>query len=351
MRLFAKLNLSLAVLSAFCLVDYATNAADLTQNAVNHAEFQNGAVNGRERSPIMLRAQVMLDRAHVSPGVIDGRRGENTAHALAAYEQMHGMKPDGKLDKAVWQSLTRKAAPALVEYTISKDDTDGPFIDHVPGSLQAMAKLDHLAYTSPAELLAEKFHMDEGLLKQINKGADFGKAGTTITVANVRGRQPRAEAMRVEANKQREAVTAYDADGHVIAYYPATVGSKSLPSPSGRVKVKQVVQKPKYHYHPDLNFKGVPDKRFTVAAGPNNPVGVVWIGLDKEGYGIHGTAEPAEIGKEMSHGCVRLTNWDAEELSRMVKPGTPVIFTKKAKPLPGLGAASGSSAERDGAPD
>jgi lipoprotein-anchoring transpeptidase ErfK/SrfK len=324
----------ISVVGIVCALHPAA-AADLSMDAVNNAEFRSGSLAADARNPVALRAQVLLDRAHVSPGVIDGRLGENTKRALAAYEEMHGFKPDGKLDKDVWQNLTKDPAPALTTYVITEGDVDGPFIDKVPDRIQDMAKLDHLSYTSPVELLAEKFHMDEDLLKALNKDADFGKAGTTITVANVRDEKPNGKVDHVEANKQREALIVYGKDGHVIAYYPASVGSKELPSPSGDVKVEEIVSNPKYYYHPDLDFKGVPDKKFTVAAGPNNPVGSVWIGLSKPHYGIHGTPHPEQVGKSFSHGCVHLTNWDVKEFAKLIHKGTHVIFLKSDKPLPG----------------
>jgi lipoprotein-anchoring transpeptidase ErfK/SrfK len=176
------------------------------------------------------------------------------------------------------------------------------------------------------EALAEKFHMSRPLLQQLNRGADFGKAGTHITVVNVPDKpKPAAKAARVEVDKSREAVTAFDANGRMIAYYPASVGSRSLPSPTGLRKVRAIATSPKYYYRPDSGVAG-PKENLTIAAGPNNPVGSVWIDLDAAGYGIHGTPEPEDIGKTFSHGCVRLTNWDAQELATLVAPGTPVEF-------------------------
>ena len=326
--------LALSALISFCTMEHEAQADQLTMQAVNGARFQRSQFSPGERSAVMLRAQVLLDRAHISPGVIDGRKGPNTSRALAAYEQMHGLKADGSLEQQVWRLLVWDRRPALVSYTIRQKDVDGPFLKKVPNSLQAMAKLDHLSYTSPAALLAAKFHMDEDLLKDLNKGVDFSKAGAKIVIADVRHNQPQGPADHVEANKQRKAVIAYGKQGRVIAYYPATVGSDELPSPSGRTTIEHVVMHPKYYYHPSLDFQGVPNKNMVVPPGPNNPVGLVWIDLKKPGYGIHGSPEPAQVGKNMSHGCVRLTNWDAQELAKMLKPGTPVIFTKSKQPLP-----------------
>jgi len=163
-------------------------------------------------------------------------------------------------------------------------------------------------------------------LQQLNRGANFTKGGTHITVANVLDKpKPPAKAARVEVDKSREAVIAFDANGQMVAYYPASVGSRSLPSPTGLRKVRAIATNPKYYYRPDLGIPG-PKQNLEIAAGPNNPVGDVWIDLDAPGYGIHGTPEPEDIGKTFSHGCVRLTNWDAQELATRVAPGTPVEF-------------------------
>jgi lipoprotein-anchoring transpeptidase ErfK/SrfK len=327
-------SLPAALIVCFCFITRSA-AAGLSFDTVNEAAFEASANGSGERSATMLKAQVLLDRAHISPGAIDGIAGENTSRAIKAFEELHGFKPDGLLDETAWQELAKDAGPVLKRYELSPDDVHGPFLDRVPDSLEAMSKLDRLSYTSPLELLAEKFHMDQDLLKTLNTGVDFSKAGTSIIVAAVREHAPDASVARVEADKSREAVIAYDADGRLVAYYPATIGSRSLPSPSGETHVLHVVQNPKYYYSPDLDFRGAPDKTLTISAGPNNPVGTVWIDLDKEGYGVHGTPDPEEIGKESSHGCVRLSNWDVQELARLVKKGTPIDFVEKGRSLGG----------------
>jgi lipoprotein-anchoring transpeptidase ErfK/SrfK len=293
---------------------------------VESARFSSSVNEKGHQSAVMLKTQVLLDRAHISPGAIDGIAGENTFRARKAYQQPLGLNATAKLDEPTWLALTEDTQPALNSYNIAKADTEGPFPASVPNSLQEMAKLDRLSYTSARELLAEKFHMHPDLLDRLNPGADFSLAGTTITVPNVRGWKPDRELARIEVDKSREAVIAYGRDDKIIAYYPATIGSKGLPSPNGKLKVVGVASNPTYHYSPELNFKGAPDKNLTIASGPNNPVGSIWIDLDKDGYGLHGTPNPTEIGKEASHGCVRLTNWDARELGALISKGTPVMF-------------------------
>jgi lipoprotein-anchoring transpeptidase ErfK/SrfK len=308
---------------------YPAESKDITLEGINQVGFSE--VTGPEStlSPVVLKAQVLLDRARFSPGVIDAHLGENVAQAIAAYEKNNGLREDGKLDEAVWQKLTAgDSAPVLKEYSISKEDVAGPFTKKIPKKFENLRKLRRLAYTGPSELLAEKFHMDEDLLRALNPNADFTKAGTIIVVASVREDESTPKVTIVEVDKKEMAVRAFTKDGKLIAFYPATIGSKRRPAPDGTFKVRRIVRKPTYHYDPDeLDFPEVKAKReFTVAPGPNNPVGAVWIAITKNGYGIHGTPEPAKIGKTYSHGCVRLTNWDALELSRMVKKGTTVKF-------------------------
>lgn len=283
---------------------------------------------GLERS--VMRAQVLLDRARFSPGPIDGRMGSNTKKALRAFQKAAELEASGELDQPTSDELEARAGEnvtALTDYVISRDDTDGPFVESIPDDMEKMAKLDRLAYTSAAELLAEKFHVDLEFLKSLNKGKPLDKGGTRIRVANVeRGEAPTAA--RIEVDKDVDAVRVLDEDDRVIAFFPATIGSAETPSPSGTVKVKGVAKNPTYRYDPEkLDFKGVDARKpFTIAAGPNDPVGLVWIELSKDGYGIHGSAEPDAISRQQSHGCVRLTNWDALDLAKMVKPGLEVAF-------------------------
>ena len=277
----------------------------------------------------MVKLQVLLDRAQFSPGLIDGRRGSNVSQALAAYEAAHGLKADGQLDDKVWQILIEAdTEPVLEDYTITKEDVEGPFVKKIPNDLEAMAKLDKLAYSSPIELLAERFHISEDLLKALNPDADLTKAGTRIVVPKLAKDRKSAKVARIEVDKKEKVVRAFDKDGKLVGFYPATIGSKESPAPDGTYKVSATAENPTYYYDPDdLSFKGVETKEtLKIAPGPNNPVGSVWIGLTKETYGIHGTPDPASIGKTSSHGCVRLTNWDARTLSKMVSKGTVVEF-------------------------
>lgn len=272
------------------------------------------------------RVQIVLDRAGASPGVIDGRFGDNLRKALAAYKEITGHDLDTADGQSIKKALDTSGGPAFQNYTITNADAAGPYIASVPSDYSAKAKLDRLGYASVSEMLAERFHMDENYLKQLNPTANFNRPGTVIRVANI-GAPRTGKVARIVANKKLEEVFAYDADGKLIATYPATIGSTDTPSPSGTVKVVSVTLDPTYTYNPKINFKqGNNDKVLTIPPGPNGPVGSVWIALSKPTYGIHGTPDPDKIGKTSSHGCVRLTNWDAQELAKMVSPGVWVQF-------------------------
>jgi lipoprotein-anchoring transpeptidase ErfK/SrfK len=305
-------------------------AAELSREAVNEAEFEEGAALAEGQSPLVLKAQVLLDRAGVSPGVIDGILGENVEKAVRAFETLQGLEADGKLDAETWAKLEEAAGgEALVEYTISEDDVDGPFVEEIPEDYAKKAEMECQCYTGPAELLAEKFHMDIDLLRQLNEGADFGKVGTTITVANVEGGETPEKVARLEADKALGQVRGYDSEDKLVVAYPATIGSEENPSPSGTHEVRTVATDAAYYYRPDVNFQqGDNTEPLTIPPGPNNPIGTVWIDLTEPTYGIHGTPEPEKIDKTQSHGCVRLTNWDAEELAELVEPGVPVAFVE-----------------------
>jgi lipoprotein-anchoring transpeptidase ErfK/SrfK len=279
--------------------------------------------------PGLVRVEVLLDRAGFSPGVIDGKDGDNLRHALAAYGQAHGLGSGGVLDKALWDALTgRDGAPTAQVYRITAKDAAGPFIGDPPKDYGALARLPALSYSTPEQMLAETFHMDQKLLEALNPGADFAKAGTSIVVAAPRAGPRAFEAARIEVDKSLGEVRAYDAAGALAAFYPASVGSTERPAPSGDFTVKAVAPHPAYYYDPKrLTFAPQGAKgRLRIAPGPNNPVGSTWIALNVETYGIHGSPDPATIGKRQSHGCVRLTNWDAVELGKAVRKGAKVQF-------------------------
>ncbi|MFY0398582.1 MULTISPECIES: L,D-transpeptidase family protein [Brevundimonas] len=308
-----------------------TAPAALTREAVESAVFETAPapVEGQPARPdaATARAQILLDRANFSPGVIDGLGGDNTRQAIAAFEKAAGLPQDGVLDAEVFRRLTSgDDGRVLTDYTITAADLSGPFIGQVPASLADMAKLKTVGYATPLEMLAEKFHMTEGLLQALNPGVDFGKAGQTIIVAAVAQTDLAAEVAHIVVDKAERSVRVYDASDKLLAFYPATIGSSARPAPSGELSVVGVAPEPNYTYDPDRVSYDRGDRKVIVPPGPNNPVGSVWIDLSRDTYGIHGTPDPSKVGKTFSSGCVRLTNWDAEQLASKVKPGVRVTF-------------------------
>ncbi|HZP21403.1 MAG TPA: L,D-transpeptidase family protein [Bauldia sp.] len=294
-------------------------------DAVNAAEF-TGEPLPEGLSALTMKLQILLDEIGASPGVIDGINGRNVAKAIGAAEVMMGLPVDGILDAEVWRRLP-KDTPILVGYTITDADVAGPFLGTVPTDYAEMAKLDSLAYANPLEMFGERFHMDVDLLKALNPGVDFGVAGSQIVVAAANTYAVLTKVARIVADKRNAQLLAYAADGTLVAAYPATIGSSELPSPSGTHLVNGVARNAAYYYRPKVNFQqGNNTERLTIPPGPNNPIGTTWIDLSEPTYGIHGTPEPSRIDKTNSHGCVRLTNWDVEELANLVHFGVPVEF-------------------------
>lgn len=292
-----------------------------------------GPDSGRRRGldPLAVKAAVLLDRARFSPGVVDGAWGDNLRRATESFQSAQGLMASGRIDADTWAKLNATSAePAVMDYEISPSDLIGPFLPKLPAKLELMRDLKSLSFTSAREFLAEKFHMSEGLLQALNLGEDFRRSGRKIIVANVaagRSDDKQSGAARLEVRKAQRRLVVLDLQGGLVASYPASVGSAEKPAPTGTFEVRRAVENPTYTYNPDYKFRGVTSKtKFDIAGGPNNPVGAVWIDLSAPSYGIHGTPEPDRIGKSYSHGCIRLTNWDARAVMAMVKKGTPVDF-------------------------
>lgn len=292
--------------------------------AINDSD-QTGTIAPHARGSAVVRAQILLDRAHFSCGEIDGDYGSNLEKTVAAFQLAHDLPSNGVVGPETWAVLNQDRAPALTTYTITAGDLAGPFVK-VPTDMMEQAKLPALGYESPLDELGEKFHASPALLKALNPGSGFSQEGDSITAPDVNTTPP-GPAASVVVSKSDSSVAALDANGKILSYYVATIGSEHDPLPVGTWKINGVAHKPVFHYDPKLFWNANPsDAKAAIQPGPRNPVGVVWIDLSKEHYGIHGTPAPGKIGHAESHGCIRLTNWDASELATMVKPGTPAIL-------------------------
>lgn len=317
--------LTLACVSTASLAQSTLGDDELTPEEI-FGETGTEPVDTRAKETETLRAQVLLERANFSPGEIDGVSGSNMRTAIAGFQKRHGLKPTGTLDEATWAVLNRDKAPILITYRILPEDVDYDFTD-IPTDMMEKAELDELSYSSAVEALGEKFHASPGLLQQLNPGTDFYEDDQDILVPNVQPTMPLPLASSIVVDRSSLTVSLRDARGEVYAQYPATIGSKHDPLPIGNWVVNGVANEPTFHYNPKLFWDA--DRghaKATIQPGPNNPVGVVWIDLSKEHYGIHGTPEPSNIGKTQSHGCIRLTNWSVLAVGQAVGPGTPAIL-------------------------
>jgi lipoprotein-anchoring transpeptidase ErfK/SrfK len=278
--------------------------------------------------------QVLLDRQGFSPGEIDNKSGDNLTHALTAAQAARQIATTGEPDCATWHALGGDTAGSLLAtYTVTEEDAKGPFV-RIPADVQQQSRLPELGYRSLIEELGERFHAAPSLIAQLNRrvpvaaGQAIQVPATTPFDPNVRpARDPNGEDVAIQVSRDESALRANRADGTLAFFAPVSSGSEHDPLPPGHWKVTGVRWHPVFHYNPHLFWDAQPDqRRATLEAGPNNPVGVVWIDVNIPHYGIHGTPEPGHVGHAESHGCVRLTNWDAARLASLVKPGTPVVF-------------------------
>lgn len=294
-------------------------------------------LHGDVAGPSVAKVQVMLDRALFSPGIIDGRWGKNTEKAVYWFQSRHGLDRTGRVDRATLQRLIEAAdspTDIATEHGLTSEDVKGPFVS-LPEDTYARAGMQCLCYESLAEKLAERFHTTTGLLEQLNPDVALNEltAGQTILVPNVRdtGIRPAGSVARIVISDGGHYLHALEADGTILYHFPSTLGSDYAPSPQDDDSVTSIAWDPSWHYQPELLSGEDPSRDDAVLPpGPNNAVGIVWMQLSRPHYGIHGTAAPETIGYATSHGCVRLTNWDARTLGERITEGTPVQFRDDA---------------------
>jgi lipoprotein-anchoring transpeptidase ErfK/SrfK len=325
------------------------HAGAAKQVAGDQGQENSGSQSPNVRISSLIKLQILLDRAGFSSGQIDGSAGTNLRKAISAFQDARGLPQAGRSDKATLIALANvELSEPLVSYTISELDAAGPFTDSIPPDVMEQAKLPHMGYTSILEELGEKFHCTPGLLKKFNPKSQF-QAGDTIFAPNlfnlpddsetqysssakVRNRNSgtigtRSPGATIIVTERTSDVVLKNADGEIMFYAPATVGSEHDRLPIGGWEVTAIHRDPVFSYNPELFWDADPkNSKVQIAAGPNNPVGSVWIGLNAPSYGLHGTPEPGKIGHSESHGCIRMTNWDALRLASLIKVGTKVIF-------------------------
>jgi lipoprotein-anchoring transpeptidase ErfK/SrfK len=298
----------------------------------------------------VMHAQVILDSLGFSPGIVDGREGQSLTAALEAFQTSRGLETTGELDRATLGALhPYRARRPVRRVTLDAAMLAGPFVSPIPKDPEAQAKLPALGYTRPLEKLAEMFHTTPEMLVELNPGGGRIAPGATflfpdvlpasraypddlepewrqtLTDLSVDARQPAGD--HIVVDKSEKVLKVFDAEDRLVAQFSATMGSRHDPLPIGTWKINAVDTNPKFHYNPDLFWDAEKDdEKAMLPPGPNGPVGVVWLDLSKEHYGIHGTPEPQTIGRTQSHGCIRLTNWDAARLALMVKPGAEAVF-------------------------
>ena len=310
------------------LTDAARAASAASINRATTTRVGPGATG-----PAVLRLEILLDRAHFSCGEIDGRYGQNLKNAIEAYQLANQLSVDGVVGPSMWQLLNQDSADAVIEHTISAEDIAGPFDKNIPTDWVARSKLKGMYYASPLQEFTGKYHASEALLKRLNPGQSFDRVGQEILVPNVetppagRAASVVVTGLATKDPVRAASVEALDSTGKVLFYAPANIGGAHDPLPVGEWKVTDIVHNPWYNYNPDLFWDPEdPNTTAKIPPGPNGPVGLVWIGISKPHYGMHGAADPELIGRAHSDGCVRMTNWDALELAKLVGVGTPVIM-------------------------
>ena len=353
-------------LSAVALVAVAAGSADAQQQPgpnPQNAGAEKGAwvPPGTPGSPIdgdMFHAQILMSAHGFSPGVIDGKAGESFKLALRSFQEARGLERTGELDDSTRRALLEANRPSTVMVTLGPDDVRHQYVYPLPKDPEKQAELDFLGYRNMLEKVAERYHTTPATVVALNgpdkligrgqtlklpnvvpESRDYagvpGNGAGVMNILNVAGDQPQGDFVVVD--KSEGVLKVYSGEvpaeddverrnNRLVAAFPVTMGSKQYPLPIGKWKATTYAFLPPFNYDPALLQNAKSDKELKLPPGPNGPVGVAWLDLTKEHYGIHGTNEPQTIGRAESSGCIRMTNWDVLRLARMMKPGFTAIF-------------------------